>query len=99
MPIRRKLIRETVEKLLLNHNVHEGPVPVSKIARSFSIVIKVNEVDDNLSGFLYRDRKTNKAVIGANKSHHPNRRRFTIAHELGHYMLHQGELVHLDEES
>jgi Zn-dependent peptidase ImmA (M78 family) len=40
--------------------------------------------------------KGKRALIGANKSNHPNRQRFTIAHELGHYFLHAGHTV-LDE--
>lgn len=97
MPLRRKLIRETVEELLSEHGIHQGPVPVERLAKSLGIIIKLDEVDDDLAGFLYRDKNSN-AVIGANKSHHPNRLRFTIAHELGHFLLHQGEFVHLDEE-
>ena len=59
---------------------------------------RVEEVDDNLSGFLLRAKRDGRTVIGANKSHPKNRQRFTIAHELGHFLLHEGELVHLDEE-
>ena len=44
-----------------------------------------------------RDKRSTGAVIGANKSHHPYRQRFTIAHELGHFLLHEGQDVHLDE--
>ena len=40
--------------------------------------------------------KTGRAVIGVNAQHHPNRRTFTIAHELGHYLLHESETMHLD---
>ena len=38
-------------------------------------------------------------VIGINNLHHPNRQRFTLAHELGHLILHPAELargLHLD---
>ena len=98
MPVRRKQIREMVEQLLTKHRVGHGPVPVERIARSLGIGIKLDAVDDELSGFLVRNKDTGKAIIGANKSHHPNRLRFTIAHELGHFLLHQGELVHLDGE-
>jgi len=37
-------------------------------------------------------------VIGVNSSHHFNRQRFTIAHELGHLILHHREMerVHID---
>src|SRR5215813_4309479 len=95
--VRRALIRQQVEALLTKFKVAGGPVPVEKIARSLGIRIDLDEVDDDLSGFLVRDEKNKRTVIGANKSHHPRRRRFTIAHELGHYLLHRGQAVHLDE--
>jgi Zn-dependent peptidase ImmA (M78 family) len=98
MAIRRKHIRALVEALLDKNDVEPGPVPVEKIAKSFGISVNLDQVDDDLSGFLYRHHKSKNVIIGANKSHHPNRQRFTIAHELGHYLLHEGELVHLDSE-
>jgi Zn-dependent peptidase ImmA (M78 family) len=36
-------------------------------------------------------------VIGVNPAHHLNRQRFTIAHELGHYFLHEGLEEHVDQ--
>jgi Zn-dependent peptidase ImmA (M78 family) len=36
-------------------------------------------------------------VIGVNKSHAVVRQRFTIAHELGHLLLHAQEDLHVDE--
>jgi Zn-dependent peptidase ImmA (M78 family) len=33
-----------------------------------------------------------------NSSQHENRQRFTIAHELGHYLLHKGTKLHFDED-
>lgn len=99
MAVRRKQIRELVERLLAHHDVTEGAVPIDKIVRSYGIEIKLDKVDDDLSGFLVRENKGQKrSLIGANKSHHPHRQRFTIAHELGHFLLHQGEPVHLDED-
>jgi len=97
MAIRRKLIRETVESLLAKHRVTDGEVPIEKIVSSYGIELKLDKVDDELSGFLVRDQQIKRSVIGANKSHHPHRQRFTIAHELGHYLLHKGQTVHLDE--
>jgi IrrE N-terminal-like domain len=41
-------------------------------------------------------------AIGINSLHHPNRRRFTLAHELAHVVLHPAELkkaVHVDKGS
>jgi Zn-dependent peptidase ImmA (M78 family) len=73
-------------------------VGVERIVASYGIELTLDKVDDDLSGFLVRDEQNlRKSVIGANKSHHRHRQRFTIAHELGHYLLHKGETVHLDE--
>jgi Zn-dependent peptidase ImmA (M78 family) len=96
MAVRRKQVREIVESLLAQHKITRAPVPVGKIAKQLGIQIKLDKVDDDLSGFIVRDTGK-RALIGANKSHHPNRQRFTIAHELGHYLLHAGHTVHLDE--
>ncbi len=98
MAVRRKQIRELVDSLLAKHNVKLGTVPVDKIVRAFEIEIRLDEVDDGLCGFLFRDKKTGRTVIGANKGHPRNRQRFTIAHELGHFLLHEGETIHLDED-
>lgn len=96
MGVRRKHIRELAEKLLRKHNPKGAPVKVKDIAEALGIEVKLEEVDDDLSGFLYRERKSGRTVIGANANHHKNRQNFTIAHELGHYLLHEGETVHLD---
>jgi len=95
MGVRRKFIRDLAEKLLAEHYPSEAPVDVAGIAEHYDIEVKLERVDDDLSGFLYRD-DTGHAIIGANRNHHENRRRFTIAHELGHYLLHEAERVHLD---
>ncbi|HZR62647.1 MAG TPA: ImmA/IrrE family metallo-endopeptidase [Xanthobacteraceae bacterium] len=97
MAVRRKQIRQMVEALLARTKVKNGAVPVEAIVRSLGIEIKLDKVDDELSGFIVRDKQSKRAIIGANKSHHEHRRRFTIAHELGHFLLHEGHIVHLDQ--
>jgi len=37
-------------------------------------------------------------VIAINPSHHANRQRFTIAHELGHFFFHSGIAEHVDRD-
>lgn len=96
MGVRRKFIRETAERVLSEYCPDCPPVDVEQIAARLGIEVKIESVDDDLSGFLYREPKTGRAVIGVNAKHHPNRRTFTIAHELGHYLLHESETVHLD---
>jgi Zn-dependent peptidase ImmA (M78 family) len=56
------------------------PVPVDKLAKILGVRIDYSPFDDELSGMAFiRD---GKPVIGVNSNHHPNRQRFTIAHEL-----------------
>jgi Zn-dependent peptidase ImmA (M78 family) len=98
MNIRRKLITTTVERILSKHKIVQPPIDVASIAREFGVtILEEPHTDDSLSGFLYRDLRSNTAIIGVNKGHSPTRRRFTIAHELGHFCLHAFEAVHVDK--
>jgi Zn-dependent peptidase ImmA (M78 family) len=96
--VRRKHIRALAEKLLTEHNVRTGPVDVAKLARAIGVQVQEQPADDDLSGFLYRNRRRKTAVIGVNSTQHVNRRRFTTAHELGHYLLHDFDEVHVDRQ-
>jgi Zn-dependent peptidase ImmA (M78 family) len=42
--------------------------------------------DSRISGAILKEDPDDKFIIYVAKQHHPNRRRFTIAHELGHYI-------------
>lgn len=96
MAVRKKYIRELVEGLLDQFRIKKGRVNVEDLARKIGIEVRAESVDGDLSGFLFRDAKTKKAIIGVNASHHQNRQRFTIAHEIGHYLMHPGEPFHVD---
>ena len=73
-------------------------MPVDDIAESLGVIIQKNtfDGDTDMSGFLFRNKETGRAVIGVNTSHSAQRQRFTIAHELGHLLLHEGDAVHVD---
>jgi Zn-dependent peptidase ImmA (M78 family) len=95
--VRRKHIRALVEKILTEQNIKTAPVKAAKIAKALGVKVQEEKAaEDDLSGFLYRDRKRNRAIIGVNANHHPNRRNFTIAHECGHFLLHDFDDVHVD---
>jgi len=98
MAVRRKLVSRLVEELLAKFQIKHAPVDVEKIVRSLGIQIQRDRVDPDISGFLVRDARTGKALIGVNESHPPHRQRFTIAHECGHYLLHLGETMHVDKQ-
>ena len=94
--VRRKHIRSLVERLLTEHQVRSAPVPVPDIAKALGVRVQREPAEDELSGFLYRDRSRKTVIIGVNANHYLNRQNFTIAHELGHLLLHEFDKVHVD---
>lgn len=96
MAIRRKHILLLVDDLLSKSSIQTPPVPVEAIAKTLGAEVRYQPGDDDLSGFLLRDHKQQRAVIGVNSAHHENRQKFTIAHEIGHFLLHEWEGVHVD---
>jgi Zn-dependent peptidase ImmA (M78 family) len=92
--IRRRRIESLVHGLLATHKIKGAPVPVEKIAKAHGVRIFYQSLDNDMSGFLYRDKA--QAVIGVNTHHAPVRQNFTTAHELGHLLLHDQEQLHVD---
>jgi Zn-dependent peptidase ImmA (M78 family) len=78
-------IETSAEQLLEKLGALRVPVPVEDLAALLSIRISRAPSAD-FSGLLLR--KDGHALIGVNSSEAPVRQRFTIAHELGHFVLH-----------
>lgn len=96
MSVRRKLIRSTVDRLLRDNGINTRPVDVEGLAHALGVVVRKEPASDDLSGFIIRDPDKRSVVVGVNKSHSKTRQRFTLAHELGHFLLHEGEPLHVD---
>lgn len=94
MPIRRKWIQGFAQELLRRAKITSPPVPVEHIAKASGVRMQLAPFQGDLSGFVYR--KGNQAVIWVNSLHPLVRRRFSMAHELGHYFLHEGDSLHVD---
>ena len=99
MSTRTTQIRRTVEQLLTDAKVKSPPVPVDVLIRAQGIEIARNRFDDETSGLIYVDPETRHAVVGLNISHSKTRQRFTLAHELGHFLLHKRSSsgLHVDD--
>lgn len=89
-------IAEKVEELLGRFNIRRPPVPVDKITKKLKLLLYSLPADDEISGAIIR-KAGQRVIIAVNPAHHINRQRFTIAHELGHYFLHEGLEEHVDE--
>lgn len=76
------------EDLLKRHGIDRIPVDVQAIAEGEGAVIAREVLDRSVSGLLLREGAAK--LIAVNSTHAARRQRFTIAHELGHLVLHPG---------
>lgn len=64
------------------------PVPVDSIILQHGLVLQESMLEDSVAGMMVT-RENGTTVVAINQSHHKNRKRFSMAHELGHYLLHR----------
>jgi transcriptional regulator with XRE-family HTH domain len=89
---RRPLVA-ALELLKLN-GTSSPPVDVKTLAEACGAIVLSYPFDDDLSGLVVE--LDGGAAIGVNSGQAPVRQRFTIAHELGHYLLGHHERFHID---
>lgn len=70
------------------------PVNLDLIAGTLGAEIRYLDLADDISGILYREG--GRRIIVVNDRHPSARQRFTVAHEIGHLVLHRGVNVHVD---
>ena len=81
-----------VERLIIDYHLvddNENP-DLEAVANQYGITIKREDMPSLQSGYL-RHTLNEGWVIGVNRKHPKARQRFTIAHELGHYVLHRND--------
>ena len=93
---RYSLARRRARQLFEKGSVSTAPVPLERLAELCHASIRYEPFEGELSGMVHR-RPDGSGVIGVNSSHSVTRQRFTIAHEIGHFLLHTDEDVHIDE--
>ncbi len=89
---------QAAKRMLAEAGVDRAPVDVKKLARTHAQIVE-QDMMDSVSGMLIPARlagKHGRHVIVVNSSHAEVRKRFTIAHELGHLLLHNFDAPHAD---
>ena len=86
---RYALARRKAQQLLREAGIVAPPVPVEQLAERMGAVVRYAPFDGQMSGLLHRAEDGTRAVIGVNSRHPTVRQRFSIAHELGHLVLHE----------
>jgi len=90
-PVQWNKARRAAEALLRKYDVTEPPVPVLTIAADEGLAIQYARFPERraaVSGFI--DTEQPKIVV--NIAEPPQRQLFTVAHELGHWILHKEEV-------
>lgn len=82
--IRSRLAREKAHGILKMYRILESPVNVTDIAGKLGFSIVSFPFPDTISAVIRIDN--GKKIIGVNQKHPETRQRFSIAHELGHYL-------------
>ena len=80
---RKTQIEEITINLLNRHNYIDDMVDIADIVRQQNYNVFIDDLDNNISGYV--DHENREVVL--NKNETPERRRFTLAHELGHIIL------------
>lgn len=69
---------------------NEAPVKLGALANDLGISVVLSDLPTGISGKLQRDPHDNeKWIIRINRHEHRNRQRFTLAHEIAHFVLHR----------
>lgn len=78
-----------------DRGIPTDPLDVEKLADSLGIRVRRITLSSEFSGYL---KKVGPVwEIGVNIFHHPRRQKFTIAHELAHFIMHARDQVEFED--
>lgn len=80
---------QQAQELLTSLQIDIIPTPLDPIAKRLGIILMAFDLGSNVSGVLRIEK--NSSTIGYNPNESKVRQRFTIAHEIGHFILHKKE--------
>jgi Zn-dependent peptidase ImmA (M78 family) len=78
-------VKKKINEIFERFNITHVPIPVEDIAKDLDIKISYAPSEE-YSGILIR-KEDGGTLMGINSLENPSRMRFTIAHELGHFLL------------
>ena len=82
--IKSRIAREKAHSILRMYGINEAPINIDDICSQLGFKIAFVELSDKASAAIKIDGEK-KAII-VNSKHSKNRQRFSMAHELGHYL-------------
>lgn len=82
--IRSRLAREKANNILSMYQINEAPIDVEFIAKQLGFEVHPFDFPNEISAAIKIIGSLK--VIGVNNKHPKTRQRFSVAHELGHYL-------------
>jgi Zn-dependent peptidase ImmA (M78 family) len=76
-------------RLAEDRGIKVNPLDIEGLLKAYEVNIRRRPMEDEISGHL--EATEDGWYVTINSLHHPRRQRFTLAHELGHFLLHSGE--------
>lgn len=90
----RKEVRKKAEEFCVNNSINSYPVEIVRICKENGLKVFEEYLNPDVSGLIVVDEKewpkyeTNQFIV-VNLADLAARKRFTIAHELAHFLLHR----------
>lgn len=82
----RENLETRAEKTLRDTGAYRVPIAIDIVAQRLNLTMEAAALGENVSGMLIV--KGERGAIGYNSAHARVRQRFTISHEIAHYLLH-----------
>lgn len=88
------IVKKEANKIRSKFAKDKRIIDLEQVANANNIKIISEDFMESISGLFVKEN--GEYIIAVNKNHHGNRKRFTIAHELGHFILHKEDNLHYD---
>lgn len=94
--MRNEEVRFRAKQFCEDHGINEYPVKIVNICNDLGLSVFEEYLNPDVSGLIVVDENkwdkygTDRFIV-VNRSDSPERRRFTVAHELAHFVLHREE--------
>lgn len=82
-----KKTEELTSNIVIDYKIKTAPIPIEEIIKKIGLNIFEYNLGDDVSGVLVITN--NQGTIGYNPKDNYLRQRFTMAHELGHFVMHK----------
>lgn len=82
---------EEIQATIFAHQI-QVPVKLATIAKALGVSLRASTLPPGISGEIRPGDNPGEYIIKVNRHDGSRRQRFTIAHEIGHYLLHREQI-------